>query len=114
MKTNIICRLQVEGLHWWSEASKYEPTMIYLESPHRHMFHIVAKKEVMHDDRDVEFIMFKRKINRYLREMYYTSDLDLCDFGSQSCEMIAEELYEKFDLCYCAVYEDNENGAEVY
>ena len=74
------------------------------------MFHIVAKKEVFHDDRDVEFIMFKRKINRYLREMYYTSDLDLCDFGSQSCEMIAEELYKEFDLCYCAVYEDNENG----
>ena len=46
MKTNIICRLQVEGLHWWSEASKYEPTMVYLESPHRHMFHIEVKKEV--------------------------------------------------------------------
>ena len=29
MKTNIICRLQVEGLHWWSEASKHEPTMVY-------------------------------------------------------------------------------------
>ena len=25
-----------------------------------------------------------------------------------------KELYKEFDLCYCAVYEDNENGAEVY
>ena len=114
MQTNIVVKFQVEGVHNWPEASKFEPTMKYLEHPHRHMFHIVAKKEVFHDDRDVEFIMFKRKINRYLREMYYTSELDLCDFGSQSCEMIAEELYKEFDLCYCAVYEDNENGAEVY
>ena len=22
MKTNIICRLQVEGLHWWADASR--------------------------------------------------------------------------------------------
>ena len=88
--------------------------MKYLEHQHRHMFHIDARKEVMHDDRDVEFIMFKRQINRYLREMYYTSELDLCDFGSQSCEMLASEIYKEFELCYCAVYEDNENGATVY
>ena len=114
MKTNIICRLQVEGLHWWSEASKYEPTMIYLESPHRHMFHIDARREVFHDDRDVEFIVFKRKIKKYLQENYYNPEVDCCDFGSQSCEMLASEIYKEFELCYCAVYEDNENGAEVY
>jgi hypothetical protein len=28
--------------------------------------------------------------------------------------MIAQELLERFDLTYCAVYEDNENGAEIY
>ena len=71
MTTNIICRLQVEGLHWWSEASKYEPTMVYLESPHRHMFHIEVKKQVFHDDRDVEFIVFKRKVINYLETKYY-------------------------------------------
>ena len=115
MQTNIIVKLQVEGPHNWPDATDGAGAeMHYLEYRHRHMFHIDARKEVFHDDRDVEFIMFKRKINRYLREMYYTSDLDLCDFGSQSCEMIAEELYNEFDLCYCAVYEDNENGAEVY
>ena len=30
-----------------------------------------------------------------------------------SCEMIARELAEVFDLFYCSVLEDNENGAEV-
>ena len=67
MKTNIICRLQVEGLHWWADASKYEPTMVYLESPHRHMFYIEVKKAVFHDDRDVEFIVFKRKVKNILK-----------------------------------------------
>ena len=45
---------------------------------------------------------------------YYNSEIDCCDFGSQSCEMLASEIYKEFELCYCAVYEDNENGAEVY
>ena len=114
MTTNIICRLQVEGLHWWSEASKYEPTMVYLESPHRHMFHIEVKKAVFHDDRDVEFIVFKRKVKKYLETKYYDEAFDLCNFKNKSCEMLAKELLERFDLTYCAVYEDNENGAEIY
>tara|TARA_Y100000816_G_scaffold94104_1_gene65260 strand:+ start:2585 stop:2965 length:381 start_codon:yes stop_codon:yes gene_type:complete len=113
MKTNIVCRLQVEGIHNWSEASKFEPTMKYLEYPHRHMFHIEVKKEVFHDDRDVEFIVFKRKIKKYLEKKYYSTEYDCCDFGGQSCEMLAHELYTEFDLCHCSVFEDNENGAEV-
>jgi hypothetical protein len=28
--------------------------------------------------------------------------------------MLAKELLQEFDLSYCAVYEDNENGAEIY
>ena len=28
--------------------------------------------------------------------------------------MKSEELLEEFDLTYCSVFEDNENGAEVY
>ena len=114
MKTNIICRLQVEGLHWWSEASKYEPTMVYLESAHRHIFHITCKKRVNHDDRDVEFIIFKRDITTYLENKYYDNTTRCLLFGSKSCEMLARELYEEFELEYCSVFEDNENGAEIY
>lgn len=28
--------------------------------------------------------------------------------------MLAKELLEEFDLVYCSVFEDNENGAEIY
>ncbi len=114
MQTNIIVKLQVEGTHNWPTASDFEPTMKYLEHQHRHMFHIDARREVFHDDRDVEFIVFKRKIKNYLEMKYYNSEIDCCDFGSQSCEMLASAIYKEFELCYCAVYEDNENGAEVY
>lgn len=88
--------------------------MKYLEHPHRHMFHIDARREVFHDDRDVEFIVFKRMMRDYIEKTYYNPEIDCCDFGSQSCEMLASEIYKEFELCYCAVYEDNENGAEVY
>ena len=46
MKTSIIVKLQVEGTHNWPTASDFEPSMKYLEYQHRHMFHIVGKKEV--------------------------------------------------------------------
>ena len=115
MQTNIIVKLQVEGTHNWPDATDGAGAeMHYLEYRHRHMFHIVAKKEVFHDDRDVEFIMFKRDVQDYLYEKYYNKQ-DRCHrFGPMSCEMIARELLEYFGLEYCSVFEDNENGAEVY
>ena len=114
MQTNIIVKLQVEGTHNWPTAGDFEPTMKYLEYQHRHMFHIDARREVFHDDRDVEFIVFKRMMRDYIEKTYYNPEIDCCDFGSKSCEMLAQEIYKEFELCYCAVYEDNENGAEVY
>ena len=60
------------------------------------------------------FIVFKRKVKKYLEEVYYDEQYDLCNFRNRSCEMLAKELLQEFDLSYCAVYEDNENGAEVY
>ena len=60
--------------------SKFEPTMKYLEHPHRHMFHIDARREVFHDDRDVEFIVFKRMMKDYIEKTYYNHEIDCCDF----------------------------------
>ena len=68
MNTNVIVKLQVEGLHNWPDAAKVFPEVGFLSDLHRHMFHITCKKKVNHDDRDVEFIMFKRDIQDYLKE----------------------------------------------
>ena len=52
---NIIVKLQKEGIHNWDKCPFDE--VDYLQYPHRHIFHIVCKKKVTHEDRDIEIIM---------------------------------------------------------
>lgn len=114
MKTNVIITLAIEGLHNWPEARNVFPEVGFLSDMHRHVFHFTLKKRVRHDNRDVEFIMFKRDVEQYLRVNYWRDDYRCLMFGPMSCEMIAKELLEYFECEYVAVWEDNENGAEVY
>lgn len=113
MKFNeeVFCTLQVEATHNWPECPFDE--VDFLRVPHRHIFHIKAYKTVTHSDRDVEFIMLKRQISHWFYCTYYVAKSNIHEFGSKSCEMIAKELIEKFDLCCCEVNEDGENGAIV-
>ena len=67
MRTYVVVRLQVDGMHNFPAAREIFPEVGFLADRHRHIFHIEAKKEVFHDDRDVEFIMFKRDIQDYLK-----------------------------------------------
>ena len=118
MTTNVIVNLQVEALHNWPDARNVFPEVGFLSYPHRHVFHIQCKKRVNHDDRDIENILFKRSVLEYLTEKYDNTNVESyyyhsLDFGSKSCEMLAKELLFKFDLEYCSVLEDGENGAEV-
>jgi hypothetical protein len=110
--TGIIINIQVEGLHSWPECNIKE--VEFLKYPHRHIFHICCKKEVEHNDRDIEIIKFKRRIQRFLQGMFYHPEKGCLDFKNLSCEMIAKELLHKFNLYYCSVLEDGENGAEIF
>ncbi len=84
----------------------------FLGYPHRHIFHFKVWIEVFHDDRDIEFIQFKRWLERL-----YSNDVVQLDY--KSCEMIADELavtiQEKYPNRYIkiSVAEDNENGCEM-
>ena len=111
ISTEVYCTLQVEGLHHWPECPYAEVS--YLQSLHRHLFHIKAYKKVTHDNRDVEFIVLKHRIEEYLYETYLNDFLNVLDFKNMSCEMIAKKLISKFDLSRCEVSEDGENGAIV-
>jgi hypothetical protein len=113
MKINIVVTLQVEGVHNWPECPIEEVN--FLKQLHRHLFKIKCKKEVSHDDRDVEIIQLKRKIQYHLKTEYGIGyeGLNGCHFGRMSCEQIALELVRTFDLNYCEVLEDGENGAEI-
>lgn len=114
-KTFIIVRLQVDGIHNFPAAKELFPAVGFLANEHRHVFRIECKREVFHDDRDVEFILFKGQILDYLSLTFREtiSPGTSCNFGSMSCEMIARELLERFDLQSCSVFEDGENGAII-
>ena len=103
---------QKEGIHKYPAALD-DPKLAdvsFLGYPHRHIFHFYVRLEVEHNDRDVEFILFKREL-----ENLFEQGTMQCDY--KSCEMLAEDLikyiqekYPKRDITV-KVYEDDENGA---
>lgn len=111
MKKYIIVNLEIEGTHHWPEAIDIQPEVAFLSYFHRHIFKITCKKMVEENDREIEFILFKRMIIKYINDKYF--EVDICNFGRSSCEDIALELLNYFDLDSCIVMEDGENGAEI-
>jgi hypothetical protein len=89
----------------------------FLGHPHRHMFHFRVSIEVFHHDRDIEFIQFKRWLERLYRGG--GNAVAVLDLGYKSCEMIADELYQQISSRYpgrfieIEVSEDNENGCKM-
>ena len=119
MNKMIWVTFQKEGVHKYPAAltdpnlaTGDEYDVSFLGYPHRHMFHFKVAIEVFHDDRDIEFIQFKR----WLEKLYSESTLTL-DY--KSCEMIAEEVYERISARYPGravwidVSEDGENGCHI-
>lgn len=110
---------QKEGVHLYP-AAKDDPALAtggwddvsFLGVAHRHIFHFRVAIDVFHDDRDIEFIQFKR----WLESLYAT---DILELNHRSCEMIAEELAQEIHNKYpgrsitISVAEDNENGATM-
>lgn len=112
MTKMIAVKVVVEGTHNWDTCNLSEVN--YLASEHRHLFYVYAKMYVSHSDRDREFIQLKHDIQEYMFNTYFDETKRLHRFGSKSCEMLAEEIAIVFGLDVCGVYEDDENGAEVY
>ena len=102
MTRQIIIKFQIEGIHRWIDCNL--PDVSFLKDYHRHIFFIEVRKNVNHNDRDIEIIMFKRNLLNYF-------GLQPVNFENKSCEDIAQELLEYFNLDYVKVLEDNENGA---
>ena len=116
-KRMIWVTFQKEGLHKYPAAlddpnlaTGDEYDVSFLGYVHRHIFKFRVSIEVFHDDRDIEFIQFKR----WLEKLYAESTLTL-DF--KSCEMISDDLYLQINERYpgrdvnIEVSEDGENGS---
>jgi hypothetical protein len=107
---------QREGIHKYP-AALTDPQLAdvqFLGYPHRHMFHFRVWIDVFHNDRDLEFIQFKRWC-----ESLYNSDNSVLSLDHKSCEMIADDLYIQIAQRYpgrvvhIEVAEDGENGALI-
>ena len=108
-----------EGIHCYPAAAT-DPALAtgdeydvsFLGTPHRHIFHFRVWIDVVHNDRDIEFIQFKR----WLENLYKENILQL-DY--KSCEMMADNLYQEIAQKYpdrsieIEVSEDGENGALI-
>jgi len=112
-KTTVIVKLAVDGCHNFPKAAELFPEVAFLADRHRHMFHFTVACEVTHSDRDKEFIMLKRDIIEHINKYYYNAQTRTCEFGSRSCEMLAEEVLNRFNAEWVEVWEDMENGARV-
>lgn len=112
-------RFQREGIHKYPAAltdpalatdDKYDVS--FLGYPHRHIFHFTVAIQVFHDNRDIEFIQFKR----WMEELYAE---DVLNLDYKSCEMMANELAATISSAYpgrditITVSEDGENGATL-
>ena len=110
-----------EGIHKYPAAAT-DPLLAtgdqydvsFLASPHRHIFHFRVWIDVFHNDRDVEFIQFKRWL-----EQLYSGNQSVLSLDYKSCEMIADDLYIQVAGRYpgravwIEVAEDGENGCLI-
>lgn len=110
---------QKEGIHAYPAAAT-DPALAtgdeydvsFLATPHRHIFHFRVWISVTHNDRDIEFIRFKR----WLENLYKDAILKL-DY--KSCEMMSDDLYDIISKKYpgrevwIEVSEDGENGSFI-
>lgn len=104
--SRIVITYTFAGIHRWPNAPQ-DVAERYLIHPHRHLFHVAAKKRVTELDREIEFIGLRNRMLLYSERKFGG------DPTAMSCEMMAADLLEHFHLCYCCVMEDGENGGEV-
>jgi hypothetical protein len=115
----IFVTFQKEGMHKYPAAltdpnlaTGDEYDVSFLGYPHRHIFHFKVWLGITHNNRDVEFIQFKR----WLLNLYKDATLSL-DF--KSCEMMSDDLYTQISQKYpdreiwIEVSEDSENGSFI-
>jgi hypothetical protein len=119
-KRMIWVTFQREGIHKYpgadtdpNLATGDEYDVSFLGYPHRHIFHFKVAIQVFHNDRDIEFIQFKRWLENSFRD-------GVMQLDHKSCEMISDELYLLIANRYpnrdieITVSEDGENGATIY
>lgn len=101
-------KTQFEGIHCYPKAPQ---KVNFLRNAHRHIFYVTVWIEQYHNERDVEFILFKRFIEQIIKNSKFPREA--------SCETISDFLANKISRKYrnrslkIEILEDNENGALI-
>ena len=117
-----------EGIHKYPAAltdpalaTGDEYDVSFLGYPHRHIFHFRVWINVLHNDRDIEFIQFKR----WLKSLYNGNTANNNNQGAvlsldyKSCEMMSDDLHDIISKKYpgreiwIEISEDGENGSFI-
>jgi hypothetical protein len=117
-----------EGIHKYPAAltdpalaTGDEYDVSFLGYPHRHIFHFRVWINVLHNDRDIEFIQFKR----WLESLYNGNTGNNNNQGAvlsldyKSCEMMSDDLHDIVSKKYpgreiwIEISEDGENGSFI-
>ena len=117
---------QKEGIHKYPAAltdpllaTGDEYDVSFLGYPHRHTFHFRVWIDVWHNDRDIEFIQFKRWLENLYSTTGNNNQSSVLALDYKSCEMIADDLYLQIAARYpgrsvwIEVAEDGENGCLI-
>jgi hypothetical protein len=115
-----------EGIHKYPAAltdpqlaTGDEYDVSFLGYPHRHIFHFRVWIDVFHNDRDIEFIQFKRWLENLFRATGASNTDSVLSLDFKSCEMISDDLYVQIAARYpgrtvwIEVAEDGENGCLI-
>lgn len=112
-KSLIMVSVTVPGSHRYPES-----TRAYLREYHRHDFKITVNIGVVDQNRQYEFYDVQEGIIEVLNALFVKFDKSTYNFGTRSCEHIANELFlalsEKYSVVHSvSVFEDENNGATV-
>lgn len=98
--------LRFEGFHCYPGAPE---EVKFLENVHRHLFHVTVWIEQSHNFRDLEYFIFKRRVEALWKQASFMLEA--------SCEQMADTLGRTIGYEFpgrrikVRVSEDGENGA---
>lgn len=107
MIRKVITYNQVIGFHAYPDAPM---SCSYLSARHRHIFVICCKFKVSHNNREIEINTMQEQITSALQDEFGIP----CEFGSFSCEDIAQWLLNRFpEMSKSKVLEDGFGGSVI-
>ena len=104
--------IEVAGAHNYPES-----TRVYLKHSHRHDFRVSVVIGVTDQNRQFEFYDVQDSLRAALDSLFVKIDNSTYNFGTRSCEHIANELFpvlcKEFPVESVSVFEDDYNGSTV-